>query len=77
MLCSDTGSHEAIRYEHLDKRTLTNLNKLIGEIKSAVFGGNGFIGLFYTGGNVPKFEFKATVLNEEEPQLKRPGKKTA
>jgi len=77
MLCSDTNNQlPAIRYEHLDRQTLSNLNDLIGAIKSSIFGGNGFIGLFYTGGNVPKFKFEATVPNEDK-QGKKPRKKAS
>lgn len=55
MLCSDTGSHEAVRLEHLDTETGEHLNKIIGMIKH-LFQGNGRITLTISGGRVSEFE---------------------
>ncbi len=55
MLCSDTGGHQAIRFEHIDTDTGEHLNKIIGMIKQ-LFHGNGRITLTLSGGNVSEFE---------------------
>jgi hypothetical protein len=55
MLCSDTGSQEAIRFEHLDTPTAEQVNTMIGLFKR-LFHGNGRITLIVNGGVVSEFE---------------------
>ena len=55
MECSDTGSVQAVRLEHLDVNTASRLNSLIGMLKR-VFAGNARITIKLSGGNIDEME---------------------
>jgi len=38
MLCNDTGSLQVVRLEHLDVKTASKLNRIIGAVKRLVQG---------------------------------------
>ncbi len=55
MQASDTGKIEAVHLEHLDVKTASRLNNLIGMLKR-VFSGNARITIKLSGGHVDEME---------------------
>ena len=55
MEASDTGKVEAVRLEHLDVKSMSKLNELLGKLK-LLFRGNARINLIVNGGHIEGME---------------------
>ena len=51
MYGNDTGSLQAVHFEHLDVKTVTRLNRLVGVVK-LLFRGNAHLLLLLSGGRI-------------------------
>ena len=69
MHCVDTGELQAVRFEHTDTETISQVNAIIGMFKQ-LFRGNGRVTLIVSGGHVEDFEIQTRKPNK---QSKKPA----
>jgi hypothetical protein len=65
MYCTDTGSLQAVHCEHLDAKTASRLDKLIGLLKRG-FRGNARILLILSGGHIGDMKVNEASFDEEK-----------
>jgi len=65
MYGNDTGSLQVVRFEHLDVKTVTRLNRFIGVVK-LLFRGNAHLLLVLSGGRIDVMRIGEARFDDEQ-----------